>query len=133
MGTFEIEVEGAPERVWQALTSQEALRDWFNATTEIEPREGGHVRFEGTRGDQAFRYEGQIVSLTPQEQVRFDLRDADGGSATLAISLRPGEDFTTVELQHDGFDERTGDDGRFWNGDELIALRDFVTGIGPTH
>jgi uncharacterized protein YndB with AHSA1/START domain len=133
MGKMEIEVEGVPEQVWQALTSQEALRDWFNATTEIEPREGGRVCFEGTRGDQTFRYEGQIASLTPQEQIRFDLRDADGGSATLAISLRPGEDFTTVELQHDGFDENTNDDGQFWNGDELIALRDYVTGIGPTH
>jgi|GEM_PF-3954270 len=133
MSKMEIEVEGSPEQVWQALTSQDAFRDWFNATIEIEPREGGRVGFEGTRGDDAFRYDGTITEMVLNERVAIDLGDGNGGTATLAFQLQPRDDHTLVELHHDGFDEQTGDDGTFWNGDELIALRDYVTGIGPTH
>lgn len=133
MEKMEIEIEGPAERVWQALTSQEALRDWFNATTEFEPRQGGRVRFEGTRGEQVFRFDGTVERLKPAQQLDVNLRSGTGDQASLSFNLRPGADFTTVELQHDGFDEQTGDDHDFWNGDELIALRDYVTGIGPTH
>lgn len=131
MGTMQIEIEGKADRVWDALTSQEALRDWFNATTEIEPRQGGSFRFEEALGDEVFRFDGTISALTPTEQIAFDLRSATGGAATLSFTMQPGDDFTSVELQHDGFDSREGTP--FWDGDELIALREYVTGIGPTH
>jgi len=133
METIEIEIEGPVDRVWEALTSQEALRDWFNPTTEIEPRQGGHFRFEGTRGEHVFLFDGTVEELTPSQRMRISLRSANGEMATLAFNLRPGTDFTTVELQHDGFDEQTEDDVPFWDGDELIPLREHVTGIGPTH
>jgi uncharacterized protein YndB with AHSA1/START domain len=133
MGKMEIEVEGSPGQVWQALISQDALRDWFNATTEIEPREGGRVGFEGTRGEDVFRYEGTIKEIAPNTRIAIDFGDSGGRIATLTFQLQPRDDLTIVQLHHDGFDQRTGDDGTFWNGDELIALRDYVTGIGPTH
>jgi hypothetical protein len=74
-----------------------------------------------------------VDTLTPAERIAFDLRSDDGGSALLSISLRPADDHTTVVLQHDGFDDADGNGASFWGGDELIALRDYVTGIGPTH
>jgi uncharacterized protein YndB with AHSA1/START domain len=133
MGTMAIEIEGSAERVWGALISQEALRDWFNATTEIEPRQGGRFHFEDARGDQIFWFDGTVGNLTPEQRIDVILRSQAGDPASLSFKLRPGADFTTVELKHDGFDQQTGDTTHYWNGDELIALRDYVTGIGPTH
>ena len=69
MGMMEIEIEGPAERVWDALASQDAWRDWFNPTIEIDPREGGQVRFEGTRGDQAFVYDGIVASMSQPDDV----------------------------------------------------------------
>jgi uncharacterized protein YndB with AHSA1/START domain len=133
MGQLAIEIEGSADRVWDALTSREALRDWFNPTTEIEPRQGGRVSFEGARGDQTYHFEGSVTAIEPAKRIAVDLRSSTGDDVTLAITLRPGPDFTTVELHHDGFDETTGDAAPFWDGDELIALREHVAGIGPTH
>jgi uncharacterized protein YndB with AHSA1/START domain len=132
MEKMEIEIEAPANVVWDALISREALRDWFNATTEIEPRLGGEMSFEGTSGDRAFRFDGSVDALTPSERIAFDLR-SDGRAALLSFSLRPAGDHTTVVLQHDGFDAAVGDGVSFWDGDELIALREYVTGIGPTH
>jgi uncharacterized protein YndB with AHSA1/START domain len=133
MQKMEIEIEAPANVVWDALISREALRDWFNATTEIEPRVGGDIRFEGSSGDHPYRFNGSVDSLTPAERIAFDLHSDDGGTALLSFSLRPADDHTTVVLQHDGFDEAVGNGASFWGGDELIALRDYVTGIGPTH
>lgn len=129
MHRMEIEIEASANSVWDALISREALRDWFNATTEIEPRLGGGFRFEGVSGDRAFRFNGSVEALTPSERISFDLRSEDGDIAMLSFSLRPSDDHTTVVLQHDGFDDGVP----VWDGDELIALREYVTGIGPTH
>jgi uncharacterized protein YndB with AHSA1/START domain len=131
MGTMQIEIEDRAGQIWDALTSQDALRDWFNATTEIELRQGGSFRFEEALGDEVFRFEGMISVLKPNERIAFDLRSATGTAATLSFTIQSGGDFTTVELRHDGFDRRDGTS--FWDGDELIALREYVTGIGPTH
>lgn len=132
MHKMEIEIEAPAKQVWDALISREALRDWFNATTEIEPRVGGGFRFEGTSGDRVFRFNGSIEALTPSERIAFDLRSEDGDTALLSFSLRPADDHTTVVLQHEGFDDAAGNGVSIWDGDELIALREYVTGIGPT-
>jgi uncharacterized protein YndB with AHSA1/START domain len=130
---MEIEIEAPANVVWDALISNEALRDWFNATTDVEPRLGGGVRFEGADGDRPFRFNGTVEALTPSERISFDLRSDDGRTALLSFSLRPADDHTTVVLQHDGFDDADGTGASVWDGDELIALREYVTGIGPTH
>jgi uncharacterized protein YndB with AHSA1/START domain len=133
MQKMEIEIEAPANAVWDALISREALRDWFNVTIEIEPRVGGGVRFEGTSGDRPFRFNGSVDALTPSERIAFELRSESGGTALMSFSLRPADDHTSVVLQHEGFDEAIGDGVSFWDGDELIALREYVTGIGPTH
>lgn len=133
MQKMEIEIDAPANVVWDALISREALRDWFNATTEIEPRLGGGIRFEGSNGDRPYRFNGSVEALTPSERIAFDLRSDGGGTALLSFSLRPADGHTTVVLQHDGFDDVLGDGVSFWDGDELIALREYVTGIGPTY
>ncbi len=131
MGT--IEIEGSAERIWEALASQDAWRDWFNPTIEIDPQEGGRVRFEGTRGDQSFVYDGAVASMNRPGNVTLRLQSSEGRQATLTVDLQPGTDFTTVVFRHDGFDDEGDDESQFWDGDELIPLREYVTGIGPTH
>ena len=133
MSMMAIEIEASTEEIWGAFTSPEALRDWFNPTTEIEPRQGGRFAFEGTRGDRPFRFAGSIEEIDPARRMTIGLRSTSGEAATLRFSLHPGDDFTMVELRHEGFAGSADDGGAFWDGDELIPLREYVTGIGPTH
>ena len=47
-----IEIEAPLERIWEAIATQERLRDWFNAEMRFEPRVGGAggVRRTARRG-----------------------------------------------------------------------------------
>ena len=41
---FSVEVPGTPEQVWQAIATAKGMSAWFTPT-ELEEREGGHLRF----------------------------------------------------------------------------------------
>jgi uncharacterized protein YndB with AHSA1/START domain len=41
---FSVEVPGTPEQVWQAIATAKGMSAWFTQT-ELEEREGGHLRF----------------------------------------------------------------------------------------
>jgi len=127
-GSFSIEIEATPQQVWAALTSQERLRDWFSATATIEPRQGGRFVFEGMQGVTPYRFVGEITMFETKQELTARMDDV-----SLTFALTPGDDGTTVELRHSGFEALAGEDGQFWDGDELIPLRELVTGVGPTH
>ena len=42
---LEIEVPGTPEEVWEAIATGPGLDSWFLGHSEIEPRQGGTVRW----------------------------------------------------------------------------------------
>lgn len=121
-----IEIEAPPEQVWDALVSEDALRDWFNDTARIEPRRGGAFAFQLTHGDEVIAFDGTISALDAPRRLAVD------GAARIEFTLQPADDHTAVELRHAGFDQLASS-GQLWDGDELIPLREYVTGIGPTH
>jgi uncharacterized protein YndB with AHSA1/START domain len=125
--SFSIEIEATAQQVWAALTSKERLRDWFNATTTIEPRQGGHLTFEGVQGEVPYQFAGEITTFETKQEL-----SARMGDVLLSFIMSPGTTSTTVELRHSGFEVLAGG-GQFWDGDELIPLRELVTGVGPTH
>lgn len=140
-------VEAGVDEVWKALSSQEALRNWFNDTIEVDPRQGGRIYFDGTNGTETYRVEGQITEWEPRERLSFEWPSGVGQPTVLSIELEQcdvdGGDTaqTTVTLRHHGFDELPAGtrDATFsefqqrWNGDELIPLKLHVEGVGPSH
>ena len=126
-GSFSIEIEATTQQVWASIASQERLRDWFNATTTIEPRQGGHFTFDGTNGDTPYHFDGQITAFETRKELTARM-----GDASLTFILTPEGDHTIVELRHHGFETLAGGDEQLWDGDELIPLREHVAGIGPT-
>ena len=43
--SFEVEVPGSPEEVWDAIATGPGMDSWFLGHMEIEPRQGGKVRW----------------------------------------------------------------------------------------
>jgi uncharacterized protein YndB with AHSA1/START domain len=134
-------IEAPPERVWRALATENAWRQWFNAKTQLEPRLGGRFRVEGTHAGAAYVFVGEVVVFEPPREIAVtwipvgtDWPFPDVHSI-VRFTLAPEGNGTRVRVSHEGFERlpepfRTKefqDFSRGWNADEELAwLRDYV-------
>jgi uncharacterized protein YndB with AHSA1/START domain len=140
-----IEISAPIDTVWRALTQQSALRTWFNDTIVIDTSAGGRVEFTGVNGTDVYRCSGVVTAWEPPHRLTLELDWQPPGlpePTLLTFEIQSGEtEDVTVSLRHHGW-ERLPDGQRetlheyfqtFWNGDELVPLKEFVEGVGPTH
>jgi uncharacterized protein YndB with AHSA1/START domain len=146
-----IHVSAAPESVWSAFTSKEAMETWWGKTDgtpeagtsrgqwldAFEPRLGGRVEMAVMSGTERARYGGPIRVLDPGSELRFenDWIPNRGWAAPTFIALRlsPALGGTLVELLHYGFENVGGDVAAEhagyesgWGMTQLIALKALV-------
>jgi uncharacterized protein YndB with AHSA1/START domain len=48
----EVELESPPDEVWEALTDEGRLEEWFANEVELDPRPGGEGRFRWANGEE---------------------------------------------------------------------------------
>ena len=89
--TREIELESAPDEVWEAITQS----DWLGGPATIEPRPGGDVTV-GPREGWVEEYEpGERLTIwwsTGDEEasrVQFDLEESEAGTRLVVTETRP--------------------------------------------
>ena len=97
-----IEIEHAPERVWQAITTAEGLAAWFGDTASIELRPGGSaqmswteegytadMRVERVEAPRVFGYTWQIAGLPKDDPrrtyVEFTLEPTEAGTRLTVV------------------------------------------------
>ena len=80
-------LEADPERVWEALTDDDLLSDWFADRARIEPYEGGEVEFDCEDGERR----GTVRRVDEERELAFTWsRDGDGESL-VTFTLEPVE------------------------------------------
>src|SRR5687768_394580 len=65
---LELTVPGTPEQVWQAIATAEGISGWM-MPTELDPREGGRVRFEMGPGMDSV---GKITAYEPSRRIAYE-------------------------------------------------------------
>ena len=97
--TREIELDAAPEEVWEALTDPEQLAGWLGTEAEIEERPGGSLAIDTDDGPR----EGWVEECEPGRRlsiwwsdgdedaarVQFDLEETPGGTRLVVTETRP--------------------------------------------
>jgi uncharacterized protein YndB with AHSA1/START domain len=99
-----VEIHAPPRVVWRWLATQEALRQWFSPSLEIELRVGGVYRFFGP--DNKTWISGSVLELKPEESLILSWLEEGGDRLhpmRLVITLAPTQAGTRVTLIHDGF------------------------------
>jgi uncharacterized protein YndB with AHSA1/START domain len=99
-----VEIHAPPSVVWRWLATQEALRQWFSPSLEIELRVGGVYRFFGP--DNKTWISGSVLELKPEESLILSWLEEGGDRLhpmRLVITLAPTQAGTRVTLIHDGF------------------------------
>ncbi len=77
--SFEIEVMGSPEEVWQAIATGPGISSWY-VPHEVEERAGGAAVARFGAGPE-MEMHGRVAAWEPPKRIVFDGGDADEGLA----------------------------------------------------
>lgn len=107
-----IEIDAAPEVVFEALTNPKSLIQWFPDQAILESKVGGKMKFtffpRGTKPlDRDFFPEGEIVEFVPNKRLAYtwipsDIQDFPRTVVTWNLE-KIGKNKTRITLVHSGF------------------------------
>jgi uncharacterized protein YndB with AHSA1/START domain len=80
-------LEAEPERVWEALTDDALLSDWFADDATIDPVEGGEVEFGCDDGARR----GTVRTAEPERELAFTWARPGEGESLVTFRLEPVE------------------------------------------
>lgn len=96
----EVVIEGAPDKVYRALTEQSGLASWWTTHAAAEPKVGtiGEFQFEGGK----FVIKMQVDALEPGRRVDWKTVQGapDWGGTRVTWDLTPVENGTKVLVGH---------------------------------
>jgi len=104
-----IRVDAPPQRVYDAVTTQDGLSSWWTADVEAKPVEGSTAVFGFN--DRAVVFRMRVDELSPPELVRWTcLGDFDEWAGTrLEFRIRPHDDGgSEVTFTHSGWKSTEG-------------------------
>ena len=78
-------LEAHPERVWDALTDEHLLSEWFAPGARIEPVEGGEVAFECDDGERA----GTVRVVEEERELAFTWARPHEGESLVTFMIEP--------------------------------------------
>ena len=100
----ELTIEAAPQRVWDALTQQNEIVQWWAYEARVKPEVGslGEFRFRPPAGTLHF----EVAGLDQDEKVSWISRlspVAQWAGTSVTWQLTPVQSGTQVVFTHDGF------------------------------
>lgn len=103
--TYDIYLPHAPERVWEALTTSDAIARWL-MPNDFAPRVGHRFTFQATPMP-ALNFDGvchcEVTACEPSRLLAYTWR---GGALDTLVTYRlePEGDGTRLHFEHSGFD-----------------------------
>ena len=139
-----IDIDAPVERIWEAMSTEDGLRYWFNRTASAEVTQGGGIEWESVNPQQPYRFQGTFTELTENTRLAIEWNRVDEPwphplLLTVEISPDEAEGFSTVTLRHqrlESLPDETREDmladlQQSW--DDLLPLRDYVEGARPSY
>jgi uncharacterized protein YndB with AHSA1/START domain len=95
----DLEVEATPEQVWEAIATGRGTDSWFMGRNEIEPREGGTVRWSIG----GFTAESTVTAWDPPRRfVSTGTESPDGSFHQFDYRIEERGGRTTIQYVHSG-------------------------------
>lgn len=97
----EIEIEGTPEEVWEAIATGPGIDSWFMGSNSVEPGEGGVVRMTLP----GWTLEATITAWDPPNRLETRTEEGEDGRVMAFQYLIEGREggSTVVRFVHSGF------------------------------
>ena len=85
-------LDAEPERVWDALTDEYLLADWFAPGASLDPVEGGEVAFDCEDGQRS----GTVHVVEEERELAFTWARPGEGESLVILTLEPLESGTRL-------------------------------------
>ncbi len=116
-----VRIDAPPERVYEALTSPEGIRNWWTRDADLEARVGGSGEFRFPRYGEDSVTRVTVGNLDPPRRVGWTTASSfhpEWAGTTMSFDLRAEDGGTVLCFAHRGFRQ----------ADEAYAM--FTTGWG---
>jgi uncharacterized protein YndB with AHSA1/START domain len=123
----EIIISKPVEKVWNALTRPEEMKNWYFNITNFEAKEGEIfdfiVSFSDEDGEHNFRHLFKIMKVIPREKLQhtWEHPGHSGGSSTLTWELIPKGETTTIVLTHEGVESFLDEGSKYFTKESYTA------------
>ncbi len=133
-----IKIRATPERVYQALTTAEGIRNWWTRDADLDSRVGGAGQFRFYQGKGVTHV--IVEDLKPPTRVSWKTLSAnapgDWPGTTINFDLRPDGNGTILHFAHRGFAQADEGYALVTTGWAyyLVSLQQYLeTGKGAPH
>jgi len=123
-------------RIWEALTDNSKMKEWYFKLENFEPRVGYEFQFygQGSTGEK-FLHLCRITTVEPEKKLSYTWKyDGIEGNSEVSFELFPEGDKTLVRITHTGLESFPQDHPDFagssfsagWNHILGISLKEYV-------
>jgi uncharacterized protein YndB with AHSA1/START domain len=92
-------LDADPERVWDALTDDYLLADWFAPGATLDPVQGGEVAFDCEEGERS----GTVRIVEEERELAFTWARPGEGESLVTFTLEPLETGTRLIVTERAF------------------------------
>lgn len=93
------------EKVWQALTDKDQMKQWYFDLKEFKPEVGFEFEFEGGTEEKSYTHLCKITEVIVGKKLTYSWRYKDyEGNSFVSFELFPEGDKTRLKLTHEGLE-----------------------------
>ena len=93
------------EKVWDAISNKEAMKQWYFDLAEFKPEAGFEFQFDGGPEDRRYKHLCKITEVIPGKKLRYSWRyDGYEGNSFVTWELFAEGDKTRLKLTHEGLE-----------------------------
>ena len=98
-------VNAPVEKVWEAITNKEQMKQWYFDLAEFKPEPGFEFSFVGGTEEQSYVHFCRITEVVPQKKLQHSWRyEGFEGDSFVTWELFPAGDQTRIKLTHEGLE-----------------------------
>jgi uncharacterized protein YndB with AHSA1/START domain len=102
---IEVTYNASVEKVWQALTDNEQMKQWYFDIDGFRPEVGFQFTFKGENEGRVFIHLCRITEVTPFQKLKHSWQyEGLDGLSYVTFELFPKEDQTRLKLTHEGLE-----------------------------
>lgn len=101
-----VKVDAPVEKVWNALTSQDSLRNWYFDIPDFKPEVGNNFSFYEPGDKKQYHHHCEVIDVIPTEKLKYswEYPEISKGKSLVKWELAPENDGTVVTLTHKGIE-----------------------------
>ena len=93
------------DKVWQALTDVDQMREWYFDLKEFKPEVGFEFEFAVEHEGNRYHHLCRVTEVIPQKKIAYTWRyKGEPGNSVVTIELSAEDDKTRLKLTHTGIE-----------------------------